>query len=516
MPDRPAVKKFLSTSAPATATLSPMRLRVVLLLWALVPVLMLAALGSYALVTSRSQYERRAELLTQSLVGALERSLSSDVEKIDDALNSVADHLERQLATGHLEVAAASAYVNAQLGMRAELQGIRVTDREGLSVVGSNHAGETPLNMADMEWFQWQRDHAGGELYMSLPLRSKLTHDWIVSFSRRYRDAQGNFAGAISAAVPLSYFQDELEAIDVGPRGSVELLDQQLRLVAIHTQVPIDSADQQDSRFLPDELRQQMLSGKLEGTVHARGTPEHAESTVSFHRLAAVPLQVLVGLNTDDYLADWWREVRVVVGASGLFMLLYGAALAWMWRALNHNRLARQRIDMLANVFERANEAIVLTDLQHRIIEVNPAFVAMSGYSADEVLGHSPQMLRAARSEHVAHAEIRPALESVGRWSGEVWNRTKDGRDYPIWLSISASHDEQGRLVRYISSSIDITDRKRAADRLAVSHHALHAISQGVVITDVHGNITEVNTAFCKITGYAEALLAFQPAEEVS
>jgi PAS domain S-box-containing protein len=482
-----------------------MRLQAMLVLWVLVPVLMIAALASYALVTSHGQYERRAELLTQNLVGALERSLSSDVEKIDDALISVANHLESQLAKGRLDVAAADAYVKAQLAMRAELHGIRITDREGITLVGPNIAGQPPLSMADRAWFQWQRDNAGNEIHMSLPLRGKLTNEWIVSFSRRYRDARGDFAGAISASVLLGYFQDELAAIAVGPRGSVELLDQELRLMAIHTQAPIDQAHQPGSPLLPEELHQQILSGKLAGTVHVRGTPMHAESTASFHRLEAVPMQVVVSLNTDDYLADWWREVRLVAGASLMFMLLYAVALAWMWRALNQNRLARQRIDMLANVFDRAGEAIILTDVQHRIIEVNPAFTEISGYSAEDVLGQRTSMLLAARSERLARDQIAPALRATGRWTGEVWDRTKDGRDYPIWLSISAVHDEQGRPVRYINSAIDITERKRTADRLAVSHHALHAISQGIVITDAHGSITEVNTAFCNITGYAES-----------
>jgi len=70
----------------------------------LLPALLFCALGGYAVTHSRRQFEQRAELLTQNLAGAIDRSVSSNLEKIDLALSAVADHLEQQLLRGPLDL----------------------------------------------------------------------------------------------------------------------------------------------------------------------------------------------------------------------------------------------------------------------------------------------------------------------------------------------------------------------------------------------------------------------------
>ena len=141
---------------------------------AIVPVLMLIALGVYALATSHEQYRARAELLSQNLAAAVAGRLSSDVEKFDLALTTIVDLLERQLASGGLDTPSASALIAAQVRRHPELDGIRVTDRRGVTVIGSSLPGQAPLDMSDRDWFIWQRDNVRDDLHMSAPLRNKL------------------------------------------------------------------------------------------------------------------------------------------------------------------------------------------------------------------------------------------------------------------------------------------------------------------------------------------------------
>ena len=500
------------TAAPSPAPIDPTaptppRLRVAVVLMAIVPVLMLIALGVYALATSHEQYRARAELLSQNLAAAVAGRLSSDVEKFDLALTTIVDLLERQLANGGLDTPSASALIAAQVRRHPELDGIRVTDRHGVTIIGSSLPGQAPLDMSDRDWFIWQRDNVRDDLHMSAPLRNKLAGLWILSYSRRYRDAQGQFAGAISAAVPLAYLQRQLAAIEVGHGGSVELRDGAFRLLARktgHAEQAVQPGEALGSQALPRALTASLSTNQPLGTVQTVIAADGVDRTISYRRLSVVPMVALVGLGADDYLSDWRREVRVVAFTSGAFLLLYGAGLAFVFRSLAKEHRAQQRIAMLANVFERAGESIVLTDADYRIVEVNPAFEQLTGYSADEVRGRPGSFLRAPRSAGRAHAAMFSQLQASGRWSGEVWNRTKDGREHPIWLSISAMRDEQGQVLRYIGSAIDITERQRAAHQLAVSQQALRSISQGIVVTDGDGAITEVNTAFIQITGYAE------------
>ncbi len=469
-PSKPAQSATTRVAAPHSAV----RVRLGFFLSAIVPVLALGLLASYTLSASHRQFEQRAEALTQNLAAALERSVTADIEKIDVALVSVADHLEAQLARGPLDLAVAKVYLERQTERRPELNGIRITDDQGLIILGPGISSKDGISVADRKWFQAQRDNPASDLYTSQPLRSKLGGGWIVSFSRHYHDARGRFAGAVSAALPLTYFQGQLQAIDVGPRGMVALRDENLGLIAqwpaarggagLAVGSPIESAD----------LLRLRQSGALHGTLDLKAGLDPVERTTSFRRLAFVPMEVVVGVSTRDYMADWRRELQIVVGASAASVALYIAGLAFLARTLALNRKARARIELLANVFEHTGEPIVMSDGQNRIIEVNPAFERLTGYPAQDVIGRNPRFLLARRTSPETLEAMWSALQATGRWRGEVCHRLKDGHEIPAWLSVSAVRDDTGAIVRYITSSIDMSDQKRAEERIL--HLAQHDV----------------------------------------
>ncbi len=490
---------------PPAAERPNRRVRVPLLLWALVPALAVVALAAYAVQSGRALHERRAELLTQNLANALHHSVASDIEKLDIALVMLADQAQQQLAGRGLDLAALGRTLQAQVQRHPELGGIRIVDAGGTTLVGENIPGQPPLNFADRDWFLQQRDNTGGSLVMSAPLRNKLEAAWVVSFSRRITDAQGRFAGVVSAALPLDVLQQQLRAVDVGPNGVVMLRDREHRMLVRHTSEAGPAVMSVGSREMPAVLRQAMDSGAVQATVQNVPTPDGFVRTISFSTIANAPLRVVVALAEQDYLADWHRERRLVAAATGAFLLLYGTGLALLWRASVRERHARQRLRLLADAFEHAGEAISMTDTAHRIIDVNPAFERLHGWSAEELIGREIQPLRIDPPGQAVDDDIREALTTTGSWRGERLGRHRDGHTFPLWVTVTAVRDRHGQLVRHIGSAIDITDRKRDTDRLAISHLALQAINQGVVIANPLQDITETNGAFCRITGYSEA-----------
>ena len=112
-----------------------------------------------------------------------------------------------------------------------------------------------------------------------------------------------------------------------------------------------------------------------------------------------------------------------------------------------------------ACVFEASQEAIILTDAEQRIVTTNGAFLAMTGYSAEEVVGLRPGVLRSGRHTREFYEEMWGELEASGRWQGEVWNRRRDGEVFPVWLRISVHRDESGRVCNYVGVSTDISER---------------------------------------------------------
>lgn len=123
---------------------------------------------------------------------------------------------------------------------------------------------------------------------------------------------------------------------------------------------------------------------------------------------------------------------------------------------------AQQRL--ATRVFETTGEAIMVTDTEANIVMVNPAFCRITGYSEDEALGQSPQILNSGRHDKLFHGAIWHALQTSGSWAGEVWNRRKNGDVYPELQTISSVRDESGAVTHYVAVFADLTEIRRAQE----------------------------------------------------
>jgi diguanylate cyclase (GGDEF)-like protein/PAS domain S-box-containing protein len=131
-------------------------------------------------------------------------------------------------------------------------------------------------------------------------------------------------------------------------------------------------------------------------------------------------------------------------------------------------RLADERaLQIAAAVMESASEGIIVTDANNRIIQVNPAFTAITGYRPQEVLGKDLRFLGASQHDPEFFDRLWLKLDQDGHWEGEVWNRRPDGSVYVVWLSISAiSGDGADSGGRHVATFIDITQRKEVEELL--------------------------------------------------
>ncbi|MCY1291009.1 diguanylate cyclase (GGDEF) domain protein [compost metagenome] len=144
-----------------------------------------------------------------------------------------------------------------------------------------------------------------------------------------------------------------------------------------------------------------------------------------------------------------------------------------------HQRLQRhdlrehgERLRQAAAVFEATQEGVLVSDAQLRIIHINPAFTRITGYAPDEVLGQTPRLLRSGRHDGAFYHNLYQTLEAHGAWSGEIWNRRKDGEIYPQWQCIRAIHDEDGQVSNYVAVFSDISAIKRSQHELDhLAHH---------------------------------------------
>lgn len=140
-------------------------------------------------------------------------------------------------------------------------------------------------------------------------------------------------------------------------------------------------------------------------------------------------------------------------GPSGGFIALV--------RDVTAAKLAEERMREAMVVFDASNQGIMTADARAVITSVNPAFCAITGYAAEEVIGQTPSMFKSGRHDPAFYENIWQTLDVTGRWEGEIWNRRKSGEVYPQWLSISTVRDGRGEVIKYVSLFSDITRRKQ-------------------------------------------------------
>lgn len=129
------------------------------------------------------------------------------------------------------------------------------------------------------------------------------------------------------------------------------------------------------------------------------------------------------------------------------------------------NGLIAER-NLLAGVFESSSSGVMLTDAEVNIIEVNPAFTRITGYSPEEIRGRPPHWLSSGRQNRDFYAEMWRAINIKGHWQGEIWNRRKNGEVYPEWLTINPVSDKSGVLTNYVAIFSDISERKEAEAKI--------------------------------------------------
>jgi PAS domain S-box-containing protein len=143
---------------------------------------------------------------------------------------------------------------------------------------------------------------------------------------------------------------------------------------------------------------------------------------------------------------------------------------------VSQNRLHKSldRLALAASVFKHATEGITITDAEQRILEVNPAFTQITGYSRAEALGKTPRILASGRYDAAFYEVMWTSIRETGQWRGDIWNRNKSGDLYSEQLSIVAVRDMTGQVTNYIGIFSDTSElARKVAERTRELNEAM-------------------------------------------
>ena len=141
-------------------------------------------------------------------------------------------------------------------------------------------------------------------------------------------------------------------------------------------------------------------------------------------------------------------------------------------RDITRLKRAEHELRLAAKVMDCDSSAILVCDAESNILLVNPAFCEITGYSREEVIGNNPRLLSSGKQPPEFYRNMWNALLKDGMWSGEIWNRRKNGEIYPEWLAITAVRNDAGETTNFVSIFTDISRQKEIEQELShLAHH---------------------------------------------
>jgi diguanylate cyclase (GGDEF)-like protein/PAS domain S-box-containing protein len=122
---------------------------------------------------------------------------------------------------------------------------------------------------------------------------------------------------------------------------------------------------------------------------------------------------------------------------------------------------AAEELRLSDSIFKNTSEAMLVLDINGLIIATNPAFTKISGYHAEEVIGHHPVTFGSPRHGDDFYSAIRQDLAAKGSWRGEIYGIKKTGEEYINWVTVNTTNDEKGQPFRRVVLFSDITEKKK-------------------------------------------------------
>ncbi len=176
-----------------------------------------------------------------------------------------------------------------------------------------------------------------------------------------------------------------------------------------------------------------------------------------------------------------------------------------VWRDITERKKAESLLRLTSRVFSDTHEGVIITDSQANIVDVNPAFSNITGYSREEAIGQTPRILRSGKQSQDFFGDMWSNINEHDYWNGEIWNCKKDGKLYAELLTISTLRNTNKEIENYVGVFTDITESKKQQERLKKMAHYddLTGLPNRTLFSDrftqaiAHSKRTESQLAIC-------------------
>lgn len=408
MPDQVALAtKLPVTLKPDHPLAAPIkRNRVLLRVLVVVGSLLAILIAAIAVLHLYQQAAQHTRVNTQNLARSINQTIEEMVAVLDSSLQSTADELSRQIATGPIDPTAATAYMVKQLERTTSLAYIRATNEYGDVIYGRGVLA-SPTNLSDRVYYIALQQDAG---------KNQLTHQFVIGrntgkpawvFARRINKADGSFGGVVIAGMLEEQFLKVFSKIRLSPGGSITLRDSDFKLIARYSLGTTNSLALGNQQLTKPYVAALDVNPD-EGTYESGNASGDGISRLhAYQRSARFGFYVNVGATGEDHLVDWQHQSWMIIAFAATFMaalLVFARVLNKTWTMQEHELVImdaaenalRLSEDRFHSLFDAMSEGVALHQMvydeqgqpmDYLIIDVNPAFESHTNTSAVKVKG---------------------------------------------------------------------------------------------------------------------------------
>lgn len=411
---------------------------------------------SYDLVTDRQRTEQaaldaaRQQALVQSRAAA--EMVQATLDRFDFALQTARD----AAVAGPRAMAFQEELIARTLPSDLALQQFRI-GADGYLEYSS--LGPAPRNyLGDRDYFKELAADQADRLVVSPPVLGRLTKKWSIQLARAIR-RDSRFDGVVAIAVSPEEWARQLASFEAGPRDTLTLVNARGH-VLMRT---LDGASH-FGKQAPQKREYILHPEQKEGHYIAHASVDGVLRVYGWTRLRNPELIMLSGIALEDALApvrEMSRRMRLRAAlATLLFAVIIGGLLLALARYERAGRRLAEQEAHSRNIVEHMADGIVVVDVDGRIVRVNPAFCAITGFSPGALDGQPVSALCADGEQHCELSRLVSQTGS-GHWSGDFDGVRADGSRYVGHAVISAVADSDEHQVRRVVLLSDVTELRR-------------------------------------------------------
>ena len=377
-----------------------------------------------------------------------------------------AEHYKRRMTSPDIHL-----MLRAKLSALSYVGSINIFDSDGVLINSSSAWPVPPINVADRPYFKAFRSDPKSPDMLIEPVYSRITGAWTTVIARKVSGPQGEFLGAIGRGIEPANFEKFFASLSLGDDAAIAMFHRDGTLLARYPHM--DTMIGQN--FGNGPFFQDVLSKSDHGTLRQTSPLDGQDRLGAARSLNDFPIAVIATTTASAALADWRAQIRFLILAAGLAMLVITAMLYLVVRKLSYQhrqseqrlRLEKLRLDTAVN---NMTQGLLLFDSSQRLVICNHRYIEMYGLSAQvvkpgvtfrEVIAH-----RKATGTFLGDVDLycSRVLRDIGLRQA-MTIETPDGRSIQV---VNEPLADGG----WVATHEDITERTRAEQR--ITHLALY------------------------------------------